>query len=131
MGVILSDIYKLVEYHGGLKGRMRFAIKTKVSSSKAAAVEDRPEYIQSFVKIANLILQKDIGTELKQKHPSLTISQSGPAEPPPTTTTQPATENYPPKINQTEYKQDSDIYGQNNLRPYQPDTKLSEEERHE
>lgn len=129
MGAILSDIYKLVEYHGGLKGRMRFAIKTKVSSGKAASVEDRPEYIQSFIKIANLILQKDIGEELKQKHPTLIISQSGPAEPPPNT--QQTTTTYTPKINQSEYKPQSDLYGQNNLRPYQPDIKPSEEERHE
>jgi hypothetical protein len=129
MGVILSDIYKLVEYHGGLKGRMRFAIKTKVSSSKAAAVEDRPEYIQSFIKIANLILQKDIGAELKQKYPTLTIGQMGNTQPPPNT--QQTTTTYTPKVTQPEYKPQSDLYGQNNLKPYQPDTKLSEEERHE
>lgn len=67
MGDKLAAIYKIVEEHGGLKGRMRLAIKSGLSMNQARAIEDKPEFFDRMKKISEEILNKNIDEYLRDK----------------------------------------------------------------
>lgn len=65
MGVTLNEIYKLVTDKAGFKGRMRLAVRTGVSRTKAEEMADSPEIIAKFKKEADEILGQDIDKFLR------------------------------------------------------------------
>ena len=64
MGDVLAKIYKIIESEGGVQVRLKFAQKTGVSQNQAKTIEDKPEYIDRFKKIASELLGKDISSYL-------------------------------------------------------------------
>lgn len=64
MGEKLTAIYKIVQDHGGLKGRMRLAVKSGLSMNQAKAVEDKSEFLNRMKIIAEEILGKSINEYL-------------------------------------------------------------------
>ena len=60
MASMLNEIYKIVTEKAGFKGRMRLAVRTGISRTKAAQMEDTPELITKFKKAADEIVGKDI-----------------------------------------------------------------------
>jgi hypothetical protein len=48
MGAKLMDYYQKASAAGGLKGRMRMAVITKISSQKAETEPDSPENLRLF-----------------------------------------------------------------------------------
>ncbi|KQC12484.1 MAG: hypothetical protein APR63_10965 [Desulfuromonas sp. SDB] len=60
MGMQLKKIYQLVEEHGGVAARLKLAERTGISQNKAETIQDKPEYIDNFKKIATEILGQDI-----------------------------------------------------------------------
>lgn len=59
MGVALQKIYDFVGREGGTVLRMRLAMKTGISSEKAAGAPDTPELIQKFREAAREITGKE------------------------------------------------------------------------
>lgn len=66
MGSRLVTIYKIVEKHGGLRGRMRLAVKSGLSMKQAEAIEDKTEYFERMKKITEEILGKSIDDDLRE-----------------------------------------------------------------
>ena len=60
MGATLNKIYKIVTQKAGFKGRMRLAVKTGISRTKALRIEDTKEAIAKFRSAANEIIGRDI-----------------------------------------------------------------------
>ena len=60
MGATLDKIYKVVTDKAGFKGRMRLAVRTGISRTKAMQMEDSPEVITKFKKEADEIVGQDI-----------------------------------------------------------------------
>lgn len=60
MGATLDKIYKVVTDKAGFKGRMRLAVRTGISRTKAVQMEDTPEIITKFKKEADEIVGQDI-----------------------------------------------------------------------
>jgi hypothetical protein len=60
MGAVINEIYKIVTDKAGFKGRMRLAVRTGISRTRAAQMEDTPEMITKFKKAADEIVGKDI-----------------------------------------------------------------------
>ena len=60
MGAVIDEIYKIVTEKAGYKGRMRLAVRTGISRTKAAQMEDTPEMITRFKKAADEIVGRDI-----------------------------------------------------------------------
>jgi hypothetical protein len=48
MGQKLVKYYELVSQKGGLQAKMRLAMKTAISSEKAASADDSPENLAKF-----------------------------------------------------------------------------------
>jgi hypothetical protein len=65
MGMTLNEIYKIVTDKAGFKGRMRLAVRTGVSRTRAEEMPDTPEIISKFKKEADEILGQDIDKFLK------------------------------------------------------------------
>lgn len=59
MGVALQKVYDFVTREGGTVFRMRLAMKTGISSEKAAGVPDTPEAIEKFRQAAREITGKE------------------------------------------------------------------------
>ncbi len=59
MGDKLKKYYELVEAKGGLKAKMRMAMKTNVPSNKAGEAEDSPDVLAKAYEIAKEILGAD------------------------------------------------------------------------
>ena len=59
----LVKIYEIVTKLAGLEGRMKLAVKTGVSRTQAAEIEDTPDKLTKFEKEASDIVGRDI-TEL-------------------------------------------------------------------
>jgi hypothetical protein len=64
MGLQLKKIYQIVEDHGGVAARLQFAERTGISQNKAETLQDKPEYIDNFKKVASEILGQDISQYL-------------------------------------------------------------------
>jgi len=60
MGTVLNDIYQIVTDRAGFKGRMRLAVKTGISRTRAAQMDDTPELINLFKQAADEIVGQDI-----------------------------------------------------------------------
>ncbi|KQC14567.1 MAG: hypothetical protein APR63_05540 [Desulfuromonas sp. SDB] len=60
MGRKLMDIYALVTKHKGFKGRLRLAVRTGISQTKAQTMPDSSEAISVFERAAKEILGPDI-----------------------------------------------------------------------
>jgi len=56
----LVKIYDIVTKLAGLEGRMKLAVKTGVSRTQAAEIEDSPDKLAKFVKEASDIVGRDI-----------------------------------------------------------------------
>lgn len=67
MGALLDDIYKVVTEQAGFKGRMRLAVRTGISRTKAAQMEDSPEMITRFKRAADEIVGQDIDPYLRRR----------------------------------------------------------------
>ncbi len=67
MGIRLDEIYKIVTEKTGFKGRMRLAVRTGISRTKAAEMVDTPEIIAKFKKEADEILGQDIFLKMEGK----------------------------------------------------------------
>lgn len=60
MGTMINEIYKIVTDKAGFKGRMRLAVRTGISRTKGAQIEDTPEMISKFKRAADEIVGIDI-----------------------------------------------------------------------
>ncbi len=60
MGARLKKAFDLAKEAGGLKATMRLAMKSGLSSEKAAAAPDNPENIQKVEKALKEITGKDV-----------------------------------------------------------------------
>jgi hypothetical protein len=60
MGTMINEIYKIVTEKAGFKGRMRLAVKTGISRTKGAQIEDTPEIVSKFKRAADEIVGTDI-----------------------------------------------------------------------
>ncbi len=60
MGAVIDEIYKIVTDKAGFKGRMRLAVRTGISRTKAAQMDDSPEMITRFKRAADEIVGRDI-----------------------------------------------------------------------
>lgn len=60
MGERLVQIYDIVTEHAGYDGRLRLAVQTGITRSKAMEIEDTPERIDHFKKEAGEILKRSI-----------------------------------------------------------------------
>lgn len=60
MGERLVQIYDIVTEHCGYDGRMRLAVQTGITRSKALEIDDTPERIDHFKKEASEILKRNI-----------------------------------------------------------------------
>jgi hypothetical protein len=60
MGAMINEIYKIVTDRAGFKGRMRLAVRTGISRTKAMQMEDTPEMISKFKMAADEIVGRDI-----------------------------------------------------------------------
>ncbi len=67
MGVMINEIYKIVTEKAGFKGRMRLAVRTGISRTKAAQMEDTPEMITRFKSAADEIVGGDIDPFLNRR----------------------------------------------------------------
>jgi hypothetical protein len=67
MGFMINEIYKIVTEKTGFKGRMRLAVRTGISRTKAAQMEDTPEMITKFKSAANEIVGGDIDPLLNRR----------------------------------------------------------------
>jgi hypothetical protein len=67
MGFMINEIYKIVTEKTGFKGRMRLAVRTGISRTKAAQMEDTPEIITKFKSAANEIVGGDIDPLLNRR----------------------------------------------------------------
>lgn len=65
MGMTLNEIYKIVTDKAGFKGRMRLAVRTGVSRTRAEEMADSPEIIAKFKKEADEIIGQDVDKFLK------------------------------------------------------------------
>lgn len=65
MGLTLNEIYKIVTDKAGFKGRMRLAVRTGISRTRAEEMADTPEIIAKFKKEADEILGQDIDKFLR------------------------------------------------------------------
>ena len=59
MGAKLTQYYDLVAAKGGLQAKMRLAMKTGISSTKAAEVPDTPDNLAKFYEVSKEILGAD------------------------------------------------------------------------
>lgn len=66
MGAMLDEIYRIVTEKAGYKGRMTLASKTGISRTRAVEMEDTPEIITKFKKIADEIVGRDIDPYFKK-----------------------------------------------------------------
>jgi hypothetical protein len=60
MGAKLVKAFGLAKDHGGLQAQMRLAMKSGMSSDKAAAAPDSPENLSKMEKVFKEITGKDI-----------------------------------------------------------------------
>jgi hypothetical protein len=60
MSVVLKQIYDLVTLKSGFKGRMRLAVMTGISSTRAGEIQDDPEMVSRFKASASEILREDV-----------------------------------------------------------------------
>ena len=60
MGAMINEIYKIVTDKAGFKGRMRLAVRTGISRTRAAQMEDTPDIITRFKEAADEIVGRDI-----------------------------------------------------------------------
>ena len=60
MGAMINEIYRIVTEKAGFKGRMRLAVRTGISRTKAVQMEDTPEMITRFKSAADEIAGRDI-----------------------------------------------------------------------
>lgn len=60
MGKKLTQYYDMVKEKGGLQVKMRLAMKTGLSSEKAAAAPDSPENLDKFYAAVKELLGGDI-----------------------------------------------------------------------
>jgi hypothetical protein len=60
MGAVIDEIYKIVTDKAGFKGRMRLAVRTGISRTRAAQMDDSPEMITKFKRAADEIVGRDI-----------------------------------------------------------------------
>jgi hypothetical protein len=60
MGAVIDEIYKIVTDKAGYKGRMRLAVRTGISRTRAAQMDDSPEMITKFKRAADEIVGRDI-----------------------------------------------------------------------
>jgi hypothetical protein len=56
----IIKIYDIVTKFAGLEGRMKLAVKTGVSRTQAAEIEDTPDKLAEFAKEASDIIGRDI-----------------------------------------------------------------------
>ncbi len=56
----LVKIYDIVTKFAGLEGRMKLAVKSGVSRTQAAEMDDTPDKLAKFVKEASEIIGRDI-----------------------------------------------------------------------
>jgi hypothetical protein len=56
MGQKLVKYYELVAEKGGLQAKMRLAMKTAISSEKAAAADDSPENLTKFYNVVRELI---------------------------------------------------------------------------
>jgi len=67
MGNLLEEIYRVVTEKSGFKGRMRLAVKTGLSRTKAGQMDDSAELISKFKGAADEILGRDIDQFIKRR----------------------------------------------------------------
>ena len=67
MGAIINEIYKIVTDKAGFKGRMRLAVRTGISRTKGAQMEDTPEMITKLKSAADEIVGQDIDPFFKRR----------------------------------------------------------------
>lgn len=60
MGTKLKKYYELVQAKEGIKGKMRLAMKTGISSDKAETTPDSDENLKTFYEAAKEIAGADI-----------------------------------------------------------------------
>ena len=60
MGAMINEVYKIVTEKAGFKGRMRLAVRTGISRTKAVQIADTPEMIMKFKSAADEIVGRDI-----------------------------------------------------------------------
>ena len=60
MGEELVKIFEIVERFGGYDARIKLAEKTGFSKVKASEIEDTPENVEAFKRLASQILGKNI-----------------------------------------------------------------------
>jgi len=60
MGAVINEIYRIVTDRAGFKGRMRLAVRTGISRTRAAQMEDTPDMITKFKEAADEIVGSDI-----------------------------------------------------------------------
>ncbi len=63
----LVEIYEVVTRLSGLKGRMRLAVRTGISRTKAQETADAPDKVAKFKKEASEILGKDVSEYLESE----------------------------------------------------------------
>ncbi len=63
MGEKLVKIFDIVTNKAGYEGRIELAEKTGVSRKKAEELEDSPELIEKFKRIASQILGEEISID--------------------------------------------------------------------
>lgn len=67
MGIKLDEIYKVVTEKAGFKGRMRLAVRTGISRTKAAQMGDSAAVVSKFKKAAKEIVGQDISEFIKRR----------------------------------------------------------------
>lgn len=67
MGNLLEEIYRVVTDRAGFKGRMRLAVKTGISRTKAGQMEDSAELLSKFKEAADEIVGRDIDDFIKRR----------------------------------------------------------------
>jgi hypothetical protein len=60
MGAKLTKAFEIAKAEGGMKASMRLAMKTGLSSDKAAGAQDSPELIQKFEAALKEIIGKSV-----------------------------------------------------------------------
>jgi len=60
MGKQLMKFFDMAKEEGGLKARMRLAMRSGIPPTRAAEIEDSEELIERFKKLLSEILEKKI-----------------------------------------------------------------------
>jgi len=67
MGMMQKQVYDLVTTKSGFKGRMRLAIMSGISSTRALDLPDSEETLARLVRAANEIVGEDISSQLVRR----------------------------------------------------------------